>query len=73
MWSYPRIKDLREDAELLQTDVAKMLDISQQHYSLYESGKRELPMHHFIKLALFYNVSLDYLAGLTDVPTKLHI
>ncbi len=73
MKSYPRIKDLREDAQLMQTDVAKVLEISQQHYSLYESGKREIPLHLVIKLALFYNVSLDYLAGLTDVPTKLSV
>ncbi len=68
---YIRIKNMREDADLLQTQVAEALGISQQHYSMYESGKRELPMHLFIKLAKLYNVSLDYLAGLTDVPRKL--
>lgn len=72
MWNYYRIKDLREDKDLSQTDVAELLQISQQHYSLYESGKRELPMHHFISLAKFYNVSLDYLAGLIEQPKKLH-
>ena len=71
MWIYGRIKDLREDRDLSQTEVAELLRISQQHYSLYESGKRELPMHHFIALASFYNVSLDYLAGLIDQPKKL--
>ncbi len=68
---YPRIKDLREDEELSQAKVANALGISQQHYSLYESGTREMPMHLFIVLAKFYDVSLDYLAGLTDVPRKL--
>ena len=38
---------------------------------MYETGKREMPMHHFITLAKHYNVSLDYLAGLTDIPRKL--
>ena len=68
---YRRIRDLREDKDLSQTEVAELLQISQQHYSLYESGKRELPMHHFVTLARFYNVSLDYLAGLIDQPRKL--
>jgi transcriptional regulator with XRE-family HTH domain len=71
MWNYGRIKDLREDKDLSQAEVAELLQISQQHYSLYESGKRELPMHHFITLAKFYNVSLDYLAGQIDQPRKL--
>ena len=48
-----------------------MLKITRQQYQLYESGKRELPMHHFITLARYYNVSLDFLAGLIDMPRKL--
>ena len=71
MHFYQRIRDLREDSDLKQNAVAKMLNITQQQYQLYESGKRELPMHHFIKLARFYNVTLDYLAGLIDYPEKL--
>ncbi len=71
MYYYQRIKDLREDADRSQTEIAVYLGISQQHYSLYESGKRELPMHYFVALAKFYNVSLDYLAGLIDTPRKL--
>lgn len=71
MYVYQRIRDLREDADQSQGDVAALLDISQQHYSMYETGKREMPMHHFITLAKHYNVSLDYLAGLTDIPRKL--
>ena len=66
MYYYRRLKDLREDFELEQVEVAEILKISQQHYSMYERGKRELPMHHFITLAKYYNVSLDYLAGLTE-------
>ena len=69
MYYYPRLKDLREDFELEQVEVAELLQISQQHYSMYERGKRELPMHHFITLAKYYNVSLDYLAGLTEASS----
>ena len=71
MFFYKRIKDLREDSDLSQKQVAEVLEISQQHYSLYEMGKRELPMRLFIKLAKLYNVSLDYMAGLIDTPRKL--
>ncbi len=71
MYFYQRIRDLREDADQSQGDIAALLEISQQHYSMYETGKREMPMHHFITLAKHYNVSLDYLAGLTDTPRKL--
>lgn len=70
MYFYQRIKDLREDSDKSQAEIAQKLGISRQHYSLYERGDRELPMHHFITLARFYNVSLDYLAGLTHTPRK---
>ena len=71
MYIYRRIKDLREDNDLSQLDVAKVLEISQQHYSMYETGKREIPLHHFITLAKYYGVSLDYMAGLTnDIKKK---
>ena len=72
MYIYQRLKDLREDADKKQEDIAISLMITRQQYQLYESGKRELPMHHFITLAKFYNVSLDYLAGLIDTPRKLY-
>lgn len=68
---YQRIKDLRDDADKTQEEIAQILGISRQHYSLYESGKREMPMHHFITLAKYYNVSLDYLADLISSPRKL--
>lgn len=68
MYFYQRIRDMREDADLTQAQVAALLKISQQHYSLYERGDREMPMHHFITLSKFYKVSLDYLAGMTDTP-----
>ncbi len=66
-----RMRDLREDRDLTQSDVANVLKTTYQYYSTYESGKRELPFSRAIQLAQFYNVSLDYLAGLTDVPKKL--
>ena len=72
MCIYQRLKDLREDADKKQEDLAAILNITRQQYQLYESGKRELPMHHFIVLARFYNVSLDYLAGLVETPKKLY-
>lgn len=71
MHFYQRLRDLREDADKKQEDIATVLNITRQQYQLYESGKRELPMHHFITLANYYNVSLDYLAGLIDTPRKL--
>ena len=69
---YQRLKDLREDFDKTQEEIASLLSISRQHYSLYERGVRELPMHHFVTLAKYYNVSLDYIAGLLPTPRKLH-
>ena len=71
MYVYQRLKDTREDSDKKQEDIALVLNITRQQYQLYESGKREMPMHHFVTLAKYYNVSLDYLAGLTDTPRKL--
>ena len=71
MYIYQRLRDLREDFDLTQEKTAKILGITTQQYQLYESGKREMPMHHFITLAKFYNVSLDYLAGILSEPRKL--
>ena len=71
MYVYQRLKDMREDADKKQEDIAALLNITRQQYQLYESGKREMPMHLFILLANYYNLSLDYLAGLTDTPKKL--
>ena len=71
MYIYQRLKDTREDSDKKQEEIAIVLNITRQQYQLYESGKREMPMHHFVTLAKFYNVSLDYLAGLVDTPKKL--
>ncbi|MCI8686683.1 MAG: helix-turn-helix transcriptional regulator [Lawsonibacter sp.] len=64
---YRRIRDLREDHDLLQKDLAKYLQCSQVSYSHYELGKRDIPTDVLIKLAAFYHTSTDYLLGLTDV------
>ena len=71
MYYYQRLRDLREDADKKQSEIAQLLEISQQHYSQYEQGKNELPMHHFITLARYYNVSLDYLAGIIQTPDHI--
>ncbi|MBO4983990.1 MAG: helix-turn-helix transcriptional regulator [Clostridia bacterium] len=71
MYVYNRLKDIREDADKKQEDIALVLGITRQQYQLYESGKREMPMHHFVVLSKYYNVSLDYLAGLIDTPKNL--
>ena len=63
---FKRIKDLREDHDMYQRDVAKLLGISQQYYSEYEKGKRTIPIQHLITLAKFYGTSIDYIVGLTD-------
>ena len=65
---YQRLKDLREDCEktIHQQEIADLLDTTQQTYSIWERGEREIPFHHVITLAKFYNVSIDYIAGLTN-------
>ncbi len=63
---YRRIRDLREDKDLTQTQVAKMLDMSQTGYSKYETGKNDIPTEILIALSKLYETSIDYLLGLTD-------
>lgn len=63
---YPRIKDLREDMDLSQADVAKILNCSQAAYSYYENGKRDVPTAVLIALASLYCCSTDYLLGISD-------
>ncbi len=61
-----RIREIREDKDLTQSDVAKILNVSQVAYSFYEIGKRQIPIDLLIKLAKYYNTSTDYLLELTD-------
>lgn len=67
---YQRIRDLREDRDLKQKDMANLLNCSQQVYSNYELGQRDIPTDVLIKLALYYNVSVDYILGLTNNPRR---
>ena len=71
MYLYQRLKDLREDADKSQGEIAKIIGTSQSYYAQYENGKRPIPFERVIVLAKYYNVSLDYLAGLIDTPRKL--
>ena len=68
---YQRIRDLREDADKTQQQVAEDIGMWLNTYRNYETGKREPPFDFVIALARYYNVSLDYLAGLTNCPRKL--
>ena len=70
MQIYERLKDLREDRDMTQTQLAEILGMKQQQYSEYERGFREMPMRIYVVLAQFYNVSLDYIAGLTNDRRK---
>ncbi|MDD6611833.1 helix-turn-helix domain-containing protein [Butyricicoccus sp.] len=63
---YPRIRDLREDADLSQSQIAKLLCCSQQVYSNYERGQRDVPTFILIRLAQLHHTTTDYLLGLTD-------
>jgi transcriptional regulator with XRE-family HTH domain len=66
-YSYMKqIRDLREDSDLTQSDIAKILGTSQTMYARYERGASELPIHHLITLCKFYQVSSDYLLGLSS-------
>lgn len=61
-----RLRDLREDNDLTQTHIAKLLNIKQNTYSQYESGVRQIPIDALVKLCEFYNTSVDYIIGLTN-------
>ena len=63
---YPRLRDLREDHDLTQTKLAKILGMSQTGYSKYETGENDIPTQVLITLARFYHTSVDYLLGETD-------
>ncbi len=63
---YQRIRDLREDKDLTQTELGKRIGMSQTGYSKYETGENDIPTNVLIKLANLYNTSIDYILGLTD-------
>jgi transcriptional regulator with XRE-family HTH domain len=66
---YNRLRDLREDADLTQTQIAKYLGMSQTGYSKYETGENDIPTQVLIKLAQHYKTSVDYILGLSDDKT----
>lgn len=66
-----RIKDLREDSDFTQEYVAHYLVTSQTMYARYERGANEMPIHHLLKLCELYNVSSDYILGLSDIKIRL--
>ena len=67
---YRRLRDLREDHDWSQTELAKKLNMSQTGYSKYETGENDIPTHVLIALSKIYNTSVDYLLGLTDDPKR---
>ena len=68
---YRRLRDLREDFEKSQEEIAKVIGTSQSYYAQYENGKRAIPFDRVVALARYYNVSLDYIAGLIDKPRSI--
>ena len=68
---YPRLKDLREDNDLTQKQLVKILNMHKTTYTNYEQGLREIPFELVIKLAKLYNVSIDYIAGLINTPKSI--
>ena len=66
-----RLRDLREDRDLSQEQIAELLGIQQTVYSRYERGAQTIPLQHLVTLAKYYTVSTDYMLGLTDNPKKL--
>ena len=78
IYIYQRIRDLREDSDHTQAQIAEMLNTGTTTYRRWETGEREIPFHIVIELAKFYNVSIDYIAGLSkktnnDWTTKKNI
>ena len=68
---YQRLRDIREDRDLTQKDIAQVLEIGQSDYSKYERGVNMMGIDKYIKLAQYYNISLDFLCGQIDKPEKL--
>lgn len=71
MHYYERLKDIREDNDLTQNDIANLLGTTRQQISKWETGVQMMGVDKYIKLAKYYNLSVDYLLGLTDTPRKL--
>jgi transcriptional regulator with XRE-family HTH domain len=72
MYIYQRLRDLREDADKSQKEIAVVLNITAQQYQLYESGKREIKVNQIITLCEYYNISPEYILGFTDEQKTLY-
>ncbi|MBO5379405.1 MAG: helix-turn-helix transcriptional regulator [Clostridia bacterium] len=70
MLYYKRLKDLRNDKDMTQEQIAKLLGTAREQYNKYERGVQEIPFHHVITLAKFYDVNIDYIAELSNTPKK---
>ena len=68
---YQRLRDMREDHDKTQAQIAEILGTSQQQYQRWESGAWQMPIEHYKTLAEYYNVSIDFLAGLISTPRNL--
>ena len=68
---YQRLRDIREDLDKSQAEIAEVLGIQQTQYSRYERGTQKMGIDKYVVLAKYYNVSLDYLCGLVDKPKRL--
>ncbi len=68
-----RLKDIREDRDITQQEIAEYLHVKQNTYSQYESGKRQLPVDIVIALAQYYGVTTDYLLGVSDIPNPYRV
>ncbi len=66
-----RIKEIREDRDIKQQEIAKLLQTTPQQYGRYENGHRELPIYHLKTLAEYYNISADYIIGIIDEPKPI--
>ena len=69
---FKRLRDIRKDNDITQKDMAKILNLHTTQYAIYERGERNIPVQIFIGFAEYFNVSIDYLCGLSDTPRKLH-
>ena len=72
MQYFQRLRDMREDTDKSQKEIADILTTTRQQYARWESGEYQCPIEVYKELARYYNVSIDYLSGLIDTPKKLH-
>ncbi|MBQ7356339.1 MAG: helix-turn-helix transcriptional regulator [Clostridia bacterium] len=69
---HSKLKQIREERGVKEEEIARVLNTTVEAVRLFEKGKRKMKLHEYIELAKFYNLSLDYIAGLIDTPLRLH-